>query len=94
MKPEIVFALYRPHEGKDAELRELIKKHIPTLRRLELVTDRAPILVKSKNGTYIEIFEWKSAESADQAHQHPVDLLGLNLPRFKRRKGPQCFLRF
>ena len=48
MKPEIVFALYRPHEGKDAELRELIKKHMPTLRRLELVTDRIPILVKSK----------------------------------------------
>jgi quinol monooxygenase YgiN len=71
MKPEVVFALYRPHEGKDVELRKLIKKHIPTLRRLELVTERVPILVKSKNGTYIEIFEWKSAESSAQAHQHP-----------------------
>lgn len=71
MKPEIVFALYRPHEGKDAELRELIKEHIPTLRRLELITDRVPILVKSRNGTYIEIFEWRSAESSAQAHEHP-----------------------
>lgn len=71
MTPEVVFALYRPHEGKDAELRKLLAEHIPTLRRLDLVTDRPPLLLKSKNGTYIEIFEWRTAESADLAHQHP-----------------------
>jgi hypothetical protein len=71
MKPEIVFALYRPHQGKDAELLRLIAQHIPTLRRLEMVTDRPPILVKSKNGTFIEIFEWATAESAGLAHTHP-----------------------
>ena len=71
MTPEIVIALYRPHEGKDAELRELIDTHIPTLRRLELVTDRPPILAKAKDGTYMEIFEWATAEAAGQAHQHP-----------------------
>lgn len=71
MKPEVVFALYQPHEGKDAELRQLIAEHIPTLRRLELITQRPAILAKSTNGTYIEVFEWRSAESAGQAHQHP-----------------------
>jgi hypothetical protein len=71
MSPQIAFALYRPHEGKDAELRELIAHHIPTLRRLELITDRAPILVKTKNRTYIEIFEWRTSESAYAAHHHP-----------------------
>ena len=69
--PQVVFALYRPRDGKDAELRALIAEHIPTLRRLELITDRPTILVKSKNGTYVEIFEWQSHAAAGQAHQHP-----------------------
>ena len=68
---EVVFALYHAHEGKDAELEKLIAEHVPTLRRLELATDRPVILVKSKNGTYIEIFEWRTAESAGIAHHHP-----------------------
>ena len=71
MKPEIVIALYRPHQGKDSELRKLIAQHLPVLRKLELVTDRAPIVMKSKDGTYLEIFEWRTAESADLAHQLP-----------------------
>ena len=71
MSPQVVLSLYRPHEGKDAELRELIAQHIPTLRRLELITDRTSITVKSKNGTYIEIFEWRTSESAHAAHHHP-----------------------
>jgi hypothetical protein len=69
--PQVVFALYCPHEGKDEELRRLIAQHIPTLRRLELITDRSAILVKSRNGTYIEVFEWRTPEAAGQAHQHP-----------------------
>ncbi|MEW6730048.1 MAG: hypothetical protein AB1489_01805 [Acidobacteriota bacterium] len=71
MTPQIVFALYRPHEGKDEELRKLIAQHVPTLRKLELITDRPAVLVKSKNGTYIEIFEWRTAQSSEQAHHHP-----------------------
>jgi hypothetical protein len=71
MSAEIVFALYRPHAGKEAELEKIISQHVPTLRRLELATDRPVIHVKSKNGTYIEIFEWRTAESADVAHHHP-----------------------
>lgn len=71
MKPEIVIALYRPHQGRDAELRRLIAEHVPTLRRLELITDRPAILARSKDGTYLEIFEWRTAESAGLAHEHP-----------------------
>jgi hypothetical protein len=71
MKPEIVFALYRPHAGKDAELRRLIAQHLPVLRRLELVTDRPAILVRAKDGTYVEVFEWRSAQASKLAHEHP-----------------------
>ena len=71
MKPAVVFALYRPHPGKDAELRRLIAQHLPVLRRLELATDRPAILVRAKDGTYIEVFEWRNEESAKLAHEHP-----------------------
>lgn len=71
MKPEIVFALYRPHAGRDAELRHLIAQHLPVLRRLELVTDRPAILVRARDGTYVEVFEWRTEESARLAHEHP-----------------------
>jgi hypothetical protein len=69
--PEITIALYRPEAGKDAELRKLIAEHIPVLRKLELITDRPSVLMKSNNGTYIEIFEWRAADSAFKAEQHP-----------------------
>lgn len=34
-------------------------------------TDRPPVLVKSENGTYIEIFEWRSPDAGYKAQQHP-----------------------
>lgn len=72
MKPEIVFAMYRPHEGKADELEAIIKTHHPMLLDIEFVTDRPPIIVKAKDGAFIEIFEWVSAEAAHKAHHHPV----------------------
>jgi hypothetical protein len=70
-EPEVTVALYRPSPSKDQELRELIAMHLPTLKRLGLITDRPSLLMKSKNGTYIEIFEWSTGGSAYQAEQHP-----------------------
>ncbi|MCY4094964.1 MAG: hypothetical protein OXG05_07540 [Gammaproteobacteria bacterium] len=68
MNPEIVIAMYKPHEGKDIELRALIRKHVPTLRRLELITDRPALLAQAQNGTYLEIFEWREV---GRVHEHP-----------------------
>jgi hypothetical protein len=68
---QIVFALYRPHPGQDAALRRLIARHIPALRRLDLVTDRPSVLVRAGDGTYVEIFEWVSEAAAGAAHDHP-----------------------
>jgi hypothetical protein len=70
-KPEIVFAAYRPHAGKDAALLRAINGHLPVLRRLGLITDRTPIVVRAKDGAIIEIFEWASEDAAHKAHQHP-----------------------
>lgn len=71
MTAEIVFALYRPHPDKDAALRRLIARHIPALRRLELITDRPAVLARADDGTYIEVFEWVSETAARSAHDHP-----------------------
>ena len=71
MKPEIVFAIYKPHKNKENELKELISKHVPILKSNNLITDRKPILVQSNNGIYIEIFEWKSNDAVEEAHENP-----------------------
>ena len=71
MKSEIVFAIYKPHENNEHELKELISKHVPILKTHNLITDRKPILVQSKNGNYIEIFEWKSNDALEEAHKNP-----------------------
>jgi hypothetical protein len=71
MAAQIVFALYRPHPGQDAALRRLIARHVPALRRLELVTDRPTLLVRASDGTYVEVFEWVSETAARTAHDHP-----------------------
>ncbi len=71
-KPEVVFAVYRPKKGKAKVLEGLARKHSPLLRRLGLITRRPTILVRAKDGTLFEVFEWKSAKSARLAHEHPA----------------------
>ena len=71
MEPEIVFAIYKPHQNKGNELKKLILKHVPILKSNKLITDREPVLVQSKNGIYIEIFEWKSNDAVEEAHKNP-----------------------
>src|SRR4051812_39253004 len=63
-------ATYRPHEGKEAAFQAILDKHIPTLIAEGLITDSPKLLLKSENGTLIEIFEWKSVEAKDAAHQN------------------------
>jgi hypothetical protein len=71
--PEIVFALYRPKPGREAELAAIVDTHVVELRNLGLVTDRAPIVARSrKDGTIVEAFEWASAEAIARAHRDPA----------------------
>src|SRR5262245_12980536 len=71
MSAQIVFAMYRPNRGKDTELRALIARHVPALRKFGLVTKRDPLLLQAQDGSYIEIFEWISGEASRHAHEHP-----------------------
>jgi len=67
---EVVMAMYRPKAGGDAALRAIIARHVPTLRRVHLATDRPVLLLRAADGTYVEIFEWRPG-AAQQAHEHP-----------------------
>jgi len=66
-----VIVAYRPKPGKEAELLELVRSRVPTLRKEDLVSDRAPAIMRAKDGTLIEVSEWKSPEAIEAAHRNP-----------------------
>ncbi len=66
-----VIVAYRPKPGKENELLELVRNRVPTLRKEGLVTDRVPAIMRSRDGTIVEVSEWKSQEAIDAAHRNP-----------------------
>ncbi len=70
----IVIVPYVPKASKEAELLACIRKHLQVLRQEQLVTDRTPVVMRTSNGTIIEVFEWKSPEAIEQAHANPAIL--------------------
>jgi hypothetical protein len=68
---EVVTAVYRPLPGRAADLEALVRRHFPTLRERGLVTERAPIVVRSEDGTLLEVFEWRDEAAAGEAHADP-----------------------
>ncbi|TQV74496.1 hypothetical protein FKG94_15880 [Exilibacterium tricleocarpae] len=69
---KIVIVGYRPKPGKEAVLAALTEKHVTVLRAEGFVTDRRPVVMQAGDGTIIEVFEWKSAEAMQKAHDNPV----------------------
>jgi quinol monooxygenase YgiN len=66
----IVIVAYRPKPGKETELLELVRNRVPTLRKEDLATDREPVIMRARNGTIIEVSEWKSHEAINAAHKN------------------------
>jgi quinol monooxygenase YgiN len=66
-----VIVAYRPKPGKGDEVLELVRSRVPNLRKEDLVTDRQPVIMRSGDGTIIEVSEWKSREAIDAAHKNP-----------------------
>jgi quinol monooxygenase YgiN len=65
----IAIAAYRPKPSEEMELIELVRNHVPTLRKVDLVTDRTPTIMR--DGMTIEVSEWKSQEAIDAARRNP-----------------------
>src|SRR5947208_1856321 len=69
MNGVIAVVAYRPKPGKEQELLELVRARVPTLRKEGLVADRVPTIMRSRDGTIVEVSEWKSREAIDAAHK-------------------------
>jgi quinol monooxygenase YgiN len=65
-----VIACFRPHPGKDAELLDVVRDHLPILRSQGLVTDRPSYVMRAGDGSIVEVFEWKSADAIEAAHSN------------------------
>ena len=70
----ISVACSKPKPGCEQELPELVRNHLPPLRAQGLVTDRASIVMRTADGTIVEIFEWVSQEAVAGAHHNPAML--------------------
>jgi quinol monooxygenase YgiN len=67
----IVIVAYRPKPGHEADTLEIVRSRVPTLRKEGLVTDRLPVIMRTKDGTIIEVSEWKSHQAIEEAHKNP-----------------------
>ena len=68
----ISVACYKPKAGCQEALLALVRDHLPPLRAVKLVTDRESIVMRTADGTVIEVFEWVSPEAIANAHSHPA----------------------
>jgi len=66
----LVIACFVPKAGRESDLQELSRSHVPRLRAEGLATDREPIIAVAADGTVIEVFEWVSEEAIATAHQN------------------------
>jgi len=68
----VVIVAYRPKPGKDEALLTLTRDHHGILEAEGLVTQRQPVIARAKDGTVVEVFEWRSADAVAQAHSNPA----------------------
>jgi hypothetical protein len=67
-----VIVAYKPKAGMEHQLEIAVAKHLRVLAEEQLVTDRPAYLMRSSDGTIIEVFEWRSAEAIQRAHTNPA----------------------
>jgi hypothetical protein len=77
MKPDffpselITIGIYKAHKGKKKELMELMLQHQPLLRKEGLLTEKEGFIGLTQDNSIIEIYEWKSIGSVQQAKKNP-----------------------
>lgn len=63
---------YRPKPGQAEQLQALLQTHVRVLRQEGLATAREPMRMLAGDGTFVEVFEWVSAEAIQAAHGNPA----------------------
>jgi hypothetical protein len=69
----IVVVAYRHKPGKEADLLQLTREHVPLLRAEGLATDRPVTACQATDGTIVEVFEW-AVGGVERAHSSPAVL--------------------
>jgi hypothetical protein len=67
----LVVVAYKPKLGKEADLIQLTREHVPLLRAEGLATDHPVTTCRAQDGTIVEVFEWVPG-GAERAHTNPV----------------------
>jgi len=67
---EIVIAAYRPKPGREADLADEVRAHLPSLREWGFATDLPVTAMRAADGTILEVFEWRHG-AIDAAHKDP-----------------------
>ncbi len=70
---QVVIVAYKPKPGKEADLMQLTREHLPILRAEGLVTDMQATVLLAADGIVIEVFEWAPG-GTERAHQNPAVL--------------------
>jgi len=69
----IVIVAYKPKPGKETDLLQLTREHVPLLRTEGLATEHPVTACLAKGGTVVEVFEWAPG-AIERAHSNPVVL--------------------
>ena len=67
----IVIVAYKPKPGKEADLLQLTREHVPLLRAEGLATGHPVTACQARDGTIVEVFEWADG-GVERAHTNPV----------------------
>jgi hypothetical protein len=98
-RPETVVCIYRVRRGCEEEFVGLLRRHWPTLRALDLVTETPPQHFRGfeQDGEpiFVELFVWATGEAAGQAHQHPeVAAIWEPMDKLTERRGGRPNMEF
>ena len=69
----LVIVAYKPKPGKETELDQLTREHVPLLQHEGLATERPVVAARAADGTIVEVFEWAPG-GVERAHSNPVVL--------------------
>ena len=70
---QVVIVAYKPKPGKESDLLQLTREHLPVLRAEGLATDMPETTLVAADGVIVEVFEWAPG-GAERAHQNPTVL--------------------
>jgi protein tyrosine phosphatase (PTP) superfamily phosphohydrolase (DUF442 family) len=68
----IAVACYRAHPGLQPALHALCASHYARLYGLGFVTRKLPVFMTARDGSVVQVMEWKSQAEIDAAREHPA----------------------